>query len=232
MDNLSLLSYADKRMEGGTGMNFGTKLKLLRTQKGLTQEAFAEELNVSRSAIAKWESNNGIPEISNLRQIAQVLNISLDELLDENATIADLGRKEDNPQSEYIGRYCDIDLVGWNDGVYRVLIVGEDKDFLFYKKAEKTQNIFGMLAKKYIKSVDVLSLSDIIEGYNNISRNYFCNKHVCIEIAHKEGFLNGFFDFRNDDYLDVIVNAIKDSKVLLKFGKEIEIDSITKIELL
>ena len=103
---------------------------------------------------------------------------------------------------------------------------------MFYKKTEKTRNIFGMLGRKYIKSLDVLSLNDALDGYNKISRTDFCNKHVCIEVAHKEGFLNGFFDFRNDDYLDVVVNAIKDSKVLLKFGKEIEIDSITKIELL
>ena len=232
MDNSSLLSYVDKRKEGGTDMNFGAKLKLLRTQKGLTQESFAEELHVSRSAIAKWESNNGIPEISNLKQISQVLNVSLDELLDDNTSIADSARKEEKKQSEYIGYYCDIDLVGWNDGVYHILIVGEDKDFLFYKKTEKTRNIFGMLGRKYIKSLDVLSLNDALDGYNKISRTDFCNKHVCIEVAHKEGFLNGFFDFRNDDYLDVVVNAIKDSKVLLKFGKEIEIDSITKIELL
>ena len=79
MDNLSLPSYRDSRMEGGANMNLGDKLKLLRTQKGLTQEAFAEVLQVSRSAVAKWESNNGIPEISNLKQISQVLNISLDE---------------------------------------------------------------------------------------------------------------------------------------------------------
>lgn len=62
-------------------MTLGDKLKLLRTKKGMTQEALAEKLNVSRSAIAKWESNNGIPEISNLKQISQVLNVSLDEIL-------------------------------------------------------------------------------------------------------------------------------------------------------
>uniref|UniRef100_UPI0040570837 helix-turn-helix domain-containing protein n=1 Tax=Agathobacter sp. TaxID=2021311 RepID=UPI0040570837 len=213
-------------------MNLGAKLKLLRTQKGVTQEAFAEELQVSRSAIAKWESNNGFPEISNLKQISQVLNVSLDELLDDNKDIADSTQKVQSPQSEYIGHYCDIDLIGWNDGVSHVLVVGEDKDFLFYKKAEKPQGIFGMLGKKYIKSVDVLYLSDALDGYDNINRTYFCNKHVCIEVAHKEGFLSGFLDFRNDDYLDVIINAIKDSNVLLKFGREIEIDSITKIELL
>lgn len=212
-------------------MNFGAKLKLLRTQKGLTQEAFAEELNVSRSAIAKWESNNGIPEISNLKQISQVLNVSLDELLDNNISIADSARKGGKLESEYVGFYCDIDLVGWNDGVYHALIVGEDEDFLFYKKSEKTKSIFGLIGKKYIKSVAFLSLDDGIDENYSIDRNYFCNKHVCLEISHKEGFFNGFFDFRNDDYLDVLINTFEGSKVLLDLGKEIEIDNITKIEL-
>ena len=212
-------------------MNFGAKLKLLRTQKGLTQEAFAEELNVSRSAIAKWESNKGIPEISNLKQISQVLNVSLDELLDNNISIADSARKGGKLESEYVGFYCDIDLVGWNDGVYHALIVGEDEDFLFYKKSEKTKSIFGLIGKKYIKSVAFLSLDDGIDENYSIDRNYFCNKHVCLEISHKEGFFNGFFDFRNDDYLDVLINTFEGSKVLLDLGKEIEIDNITKIEL-
>ena len=213
-------------------MNFGAKLKLLRTQKGLTQEAFAEELNVSRSAIAKWESNKGIPEISNLKQVSQVLNVSLDELLDNNISLADSARKEEKQQSEYIGCYCDIDLVGWNDGVYHALIVGEDEDFLFYKKSEKTKSIFGLLGKKYIKSVDFLSQDDVINENYSIDRNYFCNKHVCLEVSHKEGFFNGFFDFRNDDYLDVLIKTFEGAKVLLGLGKEIEIDNITKIELL
>ena len=77
-------------------MTLGDKLKLLRTKKGMTQEALAEKLNVSRSAIAKWESNNGIPEISNLKQISQVLNVSLDELLDNKICIGESEHKEEN----------------------------------------------------------------------------------------------------------------------------------------
>ena len=213
-------------------MTLGAKLKLLRTKKGMTQEAFAEKLSVSRSAIAKWETDNGIPEISSLKQISQVLNVSLDELLDDNICIDELVRKEESIQSEYMGYYCDIDLVGWNDGVYSVLVLGEDIDFLFYKKTKKDKDIYGLLGKKYIKSVDRHSLSDTLKEYGNINRNYFCNKHVCIEVAHEEGFLKGFFDFSNDNDLDVIVNVIKDSKVVLKFGGEIDVDRITKIEML
>lgn len=220
-------------------MTLGDKLKLLRNEKGLTQEAFAEKLSVSRSAIAKWENNNGIPEITNLKMISQIFNISLDELLDDKTCICTSEVKEENVQSEYTGYYCDIYLVGWNDGVDRVLVLGEDKDFLFYtkkpeknrfyKKAKKDRAVYGLLGKKYITSVERYSQNALIKDYDNINRDYFCNKHVFIEIA-KEGIFKGFFDFRSDDYLDVVINTFKNSKVLLKFGREIDIDSITKIE--
>lgn len=208
-------------------MTLGDKIKLLRTKKGMTQEAFAEKLSVSRSAIAKWESNNGIPEISNLKQISQVLNVSLDELLDDKICI---GESEVNARSECIGYYCDINLVGWNDGVYSVLVLGEDRDFLFYQKTEKNKKVYGLLGKKYITSVERNSQSNNLKDYGNINRDYFCNKHVFIEVAHKEGFIKGFFDFRNDDYLNVVVSVFKDSKVLLEFGREIDVDNVTKIE--
>ena len=62
-------------------MTMGEKIKQLRNEKGLSQEKLAEELNVSRSAVAKWETDGGIPEIDNLIQLATVFDISLDELL-------------------------------------------------------------------------------------------------------------------------------------------------------
>ncbi|MBQ3799738.1 MAG: helix-turn-helix transcriptional regulator, partial [Treponema sp.] len=47
-------------------MIFSEKLALLRKNKGLTQDALAERLNVSRQAVAKWESGQSYPDISNL----------------------------------------------------------------------------------------------------------------------------------------------------------------------
>lgn len=57
-------------------MTIGDKIKLLRTEKGITQEALAKKLNVSRSAIAKWETNSGVPEVSNLKIISKLFDIS------------------------------------------------------------------------------------------------------------------------------------------------------------
>lgn len=45
----------------------GEKIKRLRTEQHLSQKELAEKLEVSRQAIAKWETNRGIPDIENLK---------------------------------------------------------------------------------------------------------------------------------------------------------------------
>lgn len=64
-------------------MTLGEKLKEARKQAGLSQEQFAEKLSVSRSAVAKWETDKGIPDVGNLKIISEVLNVSVDYLLDD-----------------------------------------------------------------------------------------------------------------------------------------------------
>ena len=68
-------------------MLFNEKLKKLRKEKNLTQEDLAERLNVSRQAITKWESGEGVPDIENLKQISIYFDVSIDELVKENLTI-------------------------------------------------------------------------------------------------------------------------------------------------
>lgn len=62
-------------------MELNEKLQELRKQKGLTQEELAEILFVSRTAISKWESGRGYPNIDSLKVIAEFFNITIDELL-------------------------------------------------------------------------------------------------------------------------------------------------------
>ena len=81
-------------------MEFNQKLQELRKQKGLTQEELAEKLYVSRTAISKWESGRGYPNIDSLRAMARFFSVTLDELLSSNEllTIAeeDTKRKQTN----------------------------------------------------------------------------------------------------------------------------------------
>lgn len=62
-------------------MTFGEKIQKLRTEMGLTQEQLAKELYVSRTAISKWESNRGYPNIESLKQLSKIFSVSIDDLL-------------------------------------------------------------------------------------------------------------------------------------------------------
>ena len=77
-------------------MEFNEKLQELRKQRGFTQEELAQALYVSRTAISKWESGRGYPNIDSLKAIAKFFAVTIDELLsgDELLTVAE----EDNSQ--------------------------------------------------------------------------------------------------------------------------------------
>ena len=62
-------------------MEFHQKLQQLRKQKGLTQEELAEILYVSRTAVSKWESGRGYPNIESLKAIAKCFSVTIDQLL-------------------------------------------------------------------------------------------------------------------------------------------------------
>ena len=77
-------------------MEFHEKLQELRKQKSLTQEELAEALYVSRTAISKWESGRGYPNIDSLKAIAKFFSVTVDELLsgEEVLTIAGENQKQ------------------------------------------------------------------------------------------------------------------------------------------
>lgn len=79
-------------------MEFHEKLQELRKRKGITQEELAEKLYVSRTAVSKWESGRGYPNIDSLKAIAGFFAVTVDELLsgDELLGIAE----EEHEQKE------------------------------------------------------------------------------------------------------------------------------------
>ena len=60
--------------------SLGKFISTRRKNMMLTQEEFAERLGVSKSAIAKWETDGGIPERDNLKKLSELIDISVDEL--------------------------------------------------------------------------------------------------------------------------------------------------------
>ena len=71
--------------------SFGQRLSRLRKEKGLTQEDIANRITISPQAVSKWENDVSSPDIDYLTSLADILGVSVDELL---------GRKEETKASK------------------------------------------------------------------------------------------------------------------------------------
>ena len=76
-------------------MTLGQKLKEIRKRFGLSQESLAEIMNVSRQAITKWESDEGLPDVCNLQELSKVFNLTVDYLLDNDNLLPALSMKKE-----------------------------------------------------------------------------------------------------------------------------------------
>lgn len=85
-------------------MEFSEKLQGLRKSKGLTQEELAQAIFVSRTAVSKWESGRGYPNIDSLKELSKFFSVTVDELIspDEIITAAE------EEKQELIGNYTSL----------------------------------------------------------------------------------------------------------------------------
>ncbi len=112
-------------------MEFHEKLQELRKRKGLTQEELAERLYVSRSAVSKWESGRGYPNIVSLKAIATLFSVTIDDLLsgDEVLTIAE----EDYRQKETQFRSMVFGLLDFSIAMFFFLpFFGQNSDGMIH----------------------------------------------------------------------------------------------------
>ena len=77
-------------------MKFNENLKYLRKEAKLTQEQLAEKLNVSRQAVTKWESGQSLPDIQNLKEMADMFGVTMDAL------VGDIGTKKESVMNKKI----------------------------------------------------------------------------------------------------------------------------------
>lgn len=81
-------------------MEFGQKIKEIRKQNALTQEQFAQQLNVTRQAVSNWENDRNLPDLELLIMIADLFHLSLDELILGGTNMNNLTEKLINDGSE------------------------------------------------------------------------------------------------------------------------------------
>ena len=122
-------------------MELNEKIQELRKQKVLTQEELARVLYVSRTAVSKWESGRGYPNIESLKAIAKFFGVTIDELLsgDELLRVAETDQKQKTAH--------------FRDLVYGLLDCGVAM-FLFLP-------FFGRKTEGAVQAVSLLSLTGI-----------------------------------------------------------------------
>lgn len=83
-------------------MKFDEKLQKLRKASGLSQEALADKLNISRQAVSKWESGVSYPETDKLIQMSKIFNCSLDELVNDTETDKSIYTNKQKKKNMYL----------------------------------------------------------------------------------------------------------------------------------
>ena len=97
------------------------RLKDLRREKGYSLEYVAEKINVSRQTVSKWESGETVPDVLKCKELADIYDISMDELLAE---------KGEDPEEKRTGKYA-----------FGVVRVGERGQIVIPSRARK---VFGI----------------------------------------------------------------------------------------
>ena len=111
-------------------MSFGKNLQYLRRlSRGMTQEALAEKLNVSRQTISKWEMDAAIPEMDKALELCKVFNCSLDNLfrdeMDTHSSAYSNLRVEEVPGFRYVA-YTVISTEPESDALGKVYKYAKD----------------------------------------------------------------------------------------------------------
>lgn len=125
-------------------MLLNEKISIIRKMNNLSQEAFAEELGVSRQAVSKWENGTSTPDVQMLLRIADFYNLALDQLVrDEfDLPISQVDEKQlieteqdDFSVENYLGKICDVSMNSFRYSVIRNLkIVGQYKNLVCFEK--------------------------------------------------------------------------------------------------
>ena len=141
-------------------MNLGNNLFNARKKAGFSQEEVAEKLGISRQTISKWETNETIPNIYESKQLAQLYNLSLDELLDFDVYLKEIEEaiKNSNPAKE--------EKINWTNAwgkKYPILIEYHNKVDI-KKYSYQIRELLNSLQKEYdYNNLDsMLVLKDIL----------------------------------------------------------------------
>lgn len=189
-------------------MEFGEKIQKLRNEKKWTQEQLAEKLYVSRTAVSKWESGKGYPNIDSLKDIAKLFNKTIDELL-SSEEIIDIAKKENTTNIKRTNNliYGLLDIISILF-IFLPLYAQETESFVYSVSLMSTNDISNIIKISYIIILSILSLIGIAELILNFIDNRRTQRIVNIISLIVESISILFFAMSRQTYLTAIIFII------------------------
>ena len=138
-------------------MTLGQKITELRKSQGLTQERLSEKIGVSRQTIANWEADSTNPDINQAKAIAELFQVSLDDLLSVEVDVE--AKEERSVLSSLIGRVCFLDA---ETSDYRinymtpVEILDIQKNFIKIRFQTGKETVTKLLDRDLVNSIKVV----------------------------------------------------------------------------
>ena len=196
-------------------MEFGEKIQKLRNQNKWTQEQLAEKLYVSRTAVSKWESGKGYPNIDSLKDIAKLFNKTIDELL-SSEEIIDIAKKENTSNIKRTNNliYGLLDIISVLF-IFLPLYAHKAENFVYSVSLISTNDISNIIKASYIVILSILSLIGIAELIMNFVDNKKIQRIVNIISVMVETISILFFAMSRQTYLTAIIFIILIIKIAI-----------------
>lgn len=168
-------------------MDFGDRLKQIRTSQGLSQEQLAEKIGVSRQAITKWETKRGLPDVENMIILAEIFKITLDELVLQETQLQEKQSKLFSSETVYdidCDKHFDIHM-----GSARKITIhsGEDEKIHVRLESESLENLESLYKIKLDEKKEKLDIDCVKK--KGISR-YEAEESVDIIITLPKAYTN------------------------------------------
>ena len=198
-------------------MEFGEKIQKLRNQNKWTQEQLAEKLYVSRTAVSKWESGKGYPNIDSLKDIAKLFDKTIDELL-SSEEIIDIAKKENTSNIKRTNNliYGLLDIISILF-IFLPLYAHKTEGFIYSVSLISTNDIGNIIKISYIVILSILSVIGITELILQFIDNKKIQRIVNIISLIIESFSVLFFAISRQTYLTAIIFIILIIKIIVIF---------------
>lgn len=196
-------------------MEFGEKIQKLRNQNKWTQEQLAEKLYVSRTAVSKWESGKGYPNIDSLKDIAKLFNKTIDELL-SSEEIIDIAKKENTSNIKRTNNliYGLLDIISILF-IFLPLYAQKTEEFVYSVPLMSTNDIGNIIKILYIGIFSVLSLIGTTELILQFIDNKKIQRIVNVISLIIEALAILFFAISRQTYLTAIIFIILIIKIII-----------------